>query len=165
MKENSRWRVDDVFSEDNGAFLAKNSMRYEINEENRRVLDQARDISEVLGWIFIYLSQTDMLDRAERSIAFPVQICDKSGSCQVIAKQNPKLQQTLGILHRAYYEGGSDDTTRWSKFFPTANPERLVEGTTVQMDALELTFKGRAWWITKIDLGALGRTIPLHASK
>jgi hypothetical protein len=37
-----------------------------------------------------------------------------------------------------------------------------VEGTTVKMDALELTFQGKAWWIIKIDLKALGRRIPVH---
>jgi hypothetical protein len=163
VREKAGWRVDDVFFEDDdGAFPATRSMRYQINEENQHVLDQARDVSKVLDWVFTYLSQRDMLDRIERSMAFPVQICDKAGNCQAVAKQDPRLQQTLNVLHRAYYNGDTNETISWSNFFAKENPERLVEGTTVKMDALELTFQGKAWWITKIDLKALGRRIPVH---
>ncbi|WP_426176642.1 hypothetical protein [Massilia sp. TWR1-2-2] len=30
----------------------------------------------------------------------------------------------------------------------------------MKMDAIELTFQGDAWWVTKIELRALGRTLP-----
>lgn len=159
--EQSGWRVDDVYFEEDGAFPARRSMRYEINAENQRVLDQASRLSEVLDWIFIYLSRTDTLDRVDRSIIFPVQICDRLSGCHPVAKLDPRLRQTLGALHRAYYDINSDDTTRLKKFIPTESGP-AVEGSTVRVDALELTFKGKAGWSTSIDLNALGRSIPIH---
>lgn len=142
VRDAAGWRVDDVIGGDEKGF-------------------SARDVSAVLTWVFVHLSQADMVDRVDRFVAFPLQLCGPSGGCQSVPKNDARLVSTLGLLHRAYYRGDEDDSRKWSPLFPK-NSEILIEGTTVQMDALELTLQGKAWWVMKIDLRALGRTIPVN---
>jgi hypothetical protein len=164
-KEDAGWRVDDAFFEDDGGFPVKSSMRYEINQENAAVLFRAGHIFEVARWVFTYLSHEDMLARAERFAAMPVQICSEDGSCESITmgKGDVKLRRTMEALHQAYYLGYSDNTTDLSDFLPKEEP--VMEGKTVKVDALDFTFQNNAWWITKIDLGRLGMTIPVKLQR
>lgn len=159
VKENGGWRVDDVFFAEHERFPVKESMRYQINEENQRVLQEASEISATIAWVFIYLREADMLDRAERFVAFPVQVCSEAGSCQILQKGDARLRQTILALHEAYFGGDPDNTTVPDDF--SAKPEQgpAAQGKTVKVDALEFTYQGQAWWITKIDLSNLGRTI------
>jgi hypothetical protein len=160
VREAAGWRVDDVIVQGDKGFSAQDSMRRWINEENARVLEQASDVSEVLTWVFVHLSQADMVDRVDRFVAFPLQLCDAAGSCKSVARNDARLLKTLGVLHRAYYQTDNEDTRKWNSHFP-ASPQDHIEGMKLKMDALELTFQGKAWWLTKIDLRALGQTIPV----
>lgn len=161
VKEGTGWRVDDVFFDDNGRFPVNLSMRYEINEENENVLARARDIVEVARWVSIYLSQSDMLARAERFVTNPVQICGARGTCESVTKRtgDVKLRDTMEALHQAYHIDGAEAIVDFSEFIP--KKILAVEGKTVQVGALDFTFHDNAWWITKIDLGRLGRLVPL----
>jgi hypothetical protein len=163
-KEKAGWRVDDVFFDDGGGFPVNRSMRSEINQENEAILYRAREIAHVAGWVFLYLRNGDMLDRAERFVTIPVQVCSESGSCRTVQKGDEGLRQTMAALHRAYYRE-SDDTTDLSGFLPNEGLAGAVEGKVITVDALDFTFQNKGWWITKIDLGRLGRTIPLQRQR
>jgi hypothetical protein len=161
VRENGGWRVDDVFSGDGGRFPVKESMRYEINAENQRVQREAGEIAEAAVWVFSYLREADMVDRAERFVAFPIKVCSESGNCETLQQGDARVHDTMLALHEAYYRGDSD-TTVLEGFLPQPGQVRGEQGKVVQLDALEFTYQGQAWWITKIDLRDLGRTIPLQ---
>jgi hypothetical protein len=164
VKETAGWRVDDVFFEDDGRFPANRSMRYEINEENEAVSARARDISEVARWVSTYLGRADMLARAERFVSNPVQVCSAAGRCESVTKGegDVKLRHTMEALHRAYHVDDSDSMIELGEFLPRSEP---LDGETVQVDALDFSFRDQAWWITKIDLGRLGRTVPVRRQR
>ncbi|WP_167759778.1 hypothetical protein [Massilia horti] len=161
VKENSSWRVDDVLVAEKGRFSERNSMRNEIEYENQHILEEAREISEAATWVFSYLRDADMLDRAERFVAFPVQLCSAVGTCQTLQKGDTRLRQTMLALHKAYYKGDSD-TTVLDGYWPKPGLERVEQGKVIKLDAFNFTFQGKAWWITKIDLSSVGRTIPVQ---
>lgn len=163
VKEPGGWRVDDVFFGTGGGFRETESMRHQISQENARVLAAARDVFDVVSWIFIYLRDKDMLARAERFVTFPVQICSTTGGCQAVHRDDGMLRQAIGHLHRAYYKGDFDTRTDLSSYFPRVDSAQTLEGKVVRLDALELSFRDRAWWISKIDLHALGKRIPVQS--
>jgi hypothetical protein len=162
VKENGGWRVDDVFFAEHDRFPVKESMRYQINEENQRVLQEASEISVAVSWVFIYLREADMLDRAERFVAFPLQVCSEAGNCHTLQKGDARLGQTILALHEVYFGGDPDNTTVPDDFSVKPGQGLAAQGKTVKVDALEFTYQGQAWWITKIDLSNLVRTIRVH---
>ncbi|TFW34840.1 hypothetical protein [Massilia horti] len=163
VKEPGGWRVDEVFFGTDAGFRETESMRHKINQESARVLAEARDVFDVVSWIFIYLRDKDMLARAERYVAFPVQICGADGDCQAVHKGDDKLRQAIDHLHRAYYKGDFDTQTDLSTFYPRVDSAQAIDGNVVRLDALELTFRDKAWWISKIDLHELGKRIPVQS--
>jgi hypothetical protein len=70
VDEDNGWRVNDML------YGQGRSMRQELQRENAAVLARARELADAAGWVFNYLGNEDMLDRAMRFIAFPVQVCD-----------------------------------------------------------------------------------------
>lgn len=161
VKETAGWRVDDVFFAEDGRFPAAQSMRYEVNEEIEAVLARARDIVDVVRWVFTYLGQTDMLARAERFVTDRIAVCDVAGRCVSITKGegDVKLRQAMKALHRAYDTGDTGGAIGWSALLPKLDPQ---EGKTVQVDAFDFTFRDKAWWITKIDFARLRLTVPVR---
>lgn len=165
LKEKVGWRVDNVLFGEGERFSVRDSLRNEINTENERVLQQASEIYEAASWVFSYLREADMLDRAERFLAYPVKVCSEGGNCQVLQKDDVRLRQAMLVLHRAYFKGDSDNTTVLNGYWPKPGQVRAEEGKIIRVDALDFTFHRRAWWITKIDLRSLGRAIPVQRSK
>jgi hypothetical protein len=162
VKEAAGWRVDDVVFGDGGRFPAEQSLRNEVRRENEAVLAQARDIVDVARWVSAYLSRDEMLDRAERFVSKKVLICSEGGGCESVGKDegSAKLRGAMQALHQAYHADDSDRVTELGDFAQAR--ESPAEGESVQIDALAFTFRGKAWWITKIDLGQLGRTVPVR---
>ena len=159
VKEGGGWRVDDVLYGDGGRFAADRSMRHEVSEENAAVRARARDFFEVLSWVSIYVSQEHMLDRAERFVTDPVSICSDAGSCELVrkGKDGGRLRETVEALHRAYRTDDPNGIRELKEYLP--KPVKIIKGSPVNVDALELTFQDNAWWISKIDLRKLGHTI------
>lgn len=161
-KESGGWRVVDVIPRSDGVFAAEESLRGQIAEENARLMTDAADLADTLGWIFVFLRQVDMADRVERFVAFPVEICERSGHCQSFPKGDAKLNEVVAQLRRTYYRGDEDVTTDWTTHFPQTPHGKLVDGNVAKLDALDLTFRSDAWWITRIDLRRLGTTMVAH---
>ncbi|MYM26392.1 hypothetical protein GTP46_27555 [Duganella sp. FT135W] len=137
VQEDSGWRVDDMLYADG------RSMRQELQRENEAVLARARDLSDAAGWVFNYLGNEDMLDRAVRFIAFPVQVCDQYGACAAMKRDDQRLLQALGALA---------DSGAGTAVLPKPGEVTASEGKAVAVNALDFTFQNKAWWITKIDL-------------
>lgn len=140
VKEDSGWRVDDMLY-DQGR-----SMRQELQRENEAVLARARDLSDTASWVFNYLGNEDMLDRAVRFIAFPVQVCDRYGACFAMKRDDQRLLQALDAL------GAQTGADADPGFLPKPGEVTASEGKVVAVSALDFTFQNKAWWITKIDL-------------
>ena len=162
VPEGAAWRVDDVLIGENGVYSQTSSMRHEILDENQRVRADAADAAQVAGWIFIHLSQQDMLERIARFMYFPVQICGRTGRCRAVDGRGPQLASALSIMHRAYYKKDGDDTIDLAPLFVRARLPPPVEGATVRVGAVQLSFRDKAWWISKIDLAALGQPITVR---
>jgi len=137
VKEDAGWRVDDML------YGQGRSMREEIKQENDAVLARARELADAAGWVFNYLGNEDMLDRAARFIAFPVQVCDQYGACAALKRDDVVLLQALDALGH----NNPDLTT-----LPKAGEVSASEGKVVAIGALDFTFRNKAWWVTKIDL-------------
>jgi hypothetical protein len=138
VKEAAGWRVDDVLF-DGGA-----SMRRELQRENEQVKARARELADAAGWVFNYLRNEDMLDRAARFIAFPVQVCDQYGACAALRRDDAGLMHALDALA----DGGID-----MDLLPKPGQIAPSEGKVVAVGAFDFTFQTKAWWVTKIDLG------------
>ena len=134
VREKAGWRVDDV--QYNGS-----SMRQDIQRENSEILTRARDLSDTANWVFHYIANDDTLDRATRFIAFPLQVCDHYGSCDSIKRDDPRLMSALEAAR-------STDDSR----LPKPGQVKAEQNHTVSVNALDFTFRNKAWWITKIDL-------------
>ncbi|MYM69654.1 hypothetical protein GTP45_22820 [Pseudoduganella sp. FT55W] len=137
VQEENGWRVNDML------FGQGRSMRQELQKENETVLARARELSDAAGWVFNYLGNEDMLDRAVRFIAFPVQVCDQYGICTAMKRDDPRLLQALDALA----DNGAD-----MSFVPKPGDVTASEGKVVAVHALDFTFQNKAWWVTKIDL-------------
>ncbi|WP_432380691.1 hypothetical protein [Duganella sp. P38] len=137
QEENKGWRVNDMH------FAQGRSMREELQQENEAVLARARDLNDSAGWVYNYLSNADMLDRAVRFIDFPVQVCDQYGICAAMKRDDPRLLQALDVL--------ADRKTDLA-ILPRANQIEPADGKVVAIGALDFTFRNRAWWVTRIDL-------------
>jgi hypothetical protein len=138
-KEPAGWRVDDVLFADGG------SMRQELKRENDEVLARARELADATGWVFNYLGNEDMLDRAVRFIASPVQVCDPYGVCAALKRDDARLLQALDALAAS---GNGVDMS----FLPKPGEINASEGKVVAVNALDFTFQNKAWWVTGIDL-------------
>lgn len=136
-REAAGWRVDDVLFAEGG------SMRREIERENNEILARARELADAAGWVFNYLGNEEMLDRAVRFIASPVQVCDPYGACASLKRNDDRLLQALDALAH----GGAD-----MRLLPKPGEITASEGKVVAVQALDFTFQNRAWWVSKIDL-------------
>jgi hypothetical protein len=134
------WRVDDML------FAQNRSMRVELLQENDAILARARDLGDTAGWVFNYLRNGDMLDRAVRFIAFPVQVCDQYGVCTAMKRDDPRLMQALDYL---------SDNKGDSDVLPPPAEAQAADGKVIAIGALDFTFQNRAWWVTRIDLRRL----------
>ncbi len=137
VDEEAGWRVDDML------YGQGRSMRQELQKENQAVLARARDLADTAGWVFNYLGNEDMLDRAVRFIAFPVQVCDQYGVCTAMKRDDMRLMQALDALA----DSGTD-----AAVLPKPGEVQASEGKVVSLHALDFTFQNKAWWVTKIDL-------------
>jgi hypothetical protein len=137
VREESGWRVDDMLYGDG------RSMRQELQRENDAVLARARELADAAGWVFNYLGNEDMLDRAVRFIAFPVQVCDQYGACTAMKRDDQRLLQALDALA---------DNGAGQVVLPRPGEVAASEGKVVAVHALDFTFRNKAWWVTKIDL-------------
>ena len=137
VREDGGWRVDDML------YAQGRSMRQELQRENAAVLARARELADAAGWVFNYLGNEDMLDRAVRFIAFPVQVCDRYGVCAAMKRDDMRLMQALDALA----DSGAD-----AAVVPKAGEAQASEGKVVAINALDFTFRNKAWWVTKIDL-------------
>lgn len=137
VDETDGWRVDDML------YSQGRSMRQELQKENADILARARDLSDTAGWVFNYLRNQDMLDRAVRFIAFPVQVCDPYGICAAMKRDDMRLMQALDALA----DSGAGATA-----LPKPGEVVAGEGKVVAINALDFTFQNKAWWVTKIDL-------------
>jgi hypothetical protein len=140
VKEESGWRVDDML------YGEGRSMRQELQQENEAVLARARELADAAGWVFNYLGNEDMLDRAVRFIAFPVQVCDQYGVCTAMKRDDQRLLQALDALADSSTGSGA------ASFLPKPGEVTASEGKVVPVHALDFTFQNKAWWVTKIDL-------------
>ena len=161
VKEKSGWRVDDVLFKNGGKFAVASSMRHMIAEENASFLADAADVSGTSSWVFSFLRYTDMLERAERFVGYPVTICD-GAQCVAAQAGDPKVRSAMMALHQAYYVGDTDDVTVLDAHLPHTEGQAARDGATVEADVFQFTFHDRAWWITKIDLNRLGESIPVQ---
>jgi hypothetical protein len=144
VKEPGGWRVNDVL-------FAGSSMRQEIQRENEAILADARELANAAAWVFHYLGNPDAIERAERFIAFPVQVCDEYGACAAMKRDDSRLRFALEALRSIYY-GHDGDFTPDLGFLPKTGEVTASHGKVVAVDALAFTFQNTAWWITKIDL-------------
>lgn len=135
--EEKGWRVDDML------LSQGRSMREEIQQENDAILSRARDLNDTAGWVFNYLGNEDLLDRAVRFVEFPLQVCDQYGICVAMKRDDPKLIQALDALS----DRNPELTT-----LPKPGEIQAADGKVVAIGALDFTFRNRAWWVTKIDL-------------
>ena len=140
VQQDDGWRVDDML------FSQNRSMRVELLQENDAILARARDLGDTAGWVFNYLRNEDMLDRAVRFIAFPVQVCDQYGVCAAMKRDDPRLMQALDALVDSKADAGN---------LPKPGDVQAGEGKVISVSALDFTFRNRAWWVTKIDLRRL----------
>jgi len=140
VQEDEGWRVNDML------FSQNRSMRVELQQENDAILARARDLNDTAGWVFNYLRNDDMLDRAVRFIAFPLQVCDQYGVCAAMKRDDPRLMQALDYL--ADHKGDNDQ-------LPHPGDMQASDGKVVTIGALDFTFQNRAWWVTRIDLRRL----------
>jgi hypothetical protein len=145
VKEQAGWRVNDVL------LAAGRSMRQELKRENEAILADARELAHAAAWVFHYLGNPDAIERAERFIAFPVQICDEYGVCAAMKRDDTRLRFALEALRSAYY-GHDVPISPDLGFLPKAGQVAANDGKVVDVDALAFTFQNTAWWITKIDL-------------
>lgn len=137
VEEDNGWRVNDML------YGQGRSMRQELQRENAAVLARARELADAAGWVFNYLGNEDMLDRAMRFIAFPVQVCDQYGVCAAMKRDDMRLLQALDALA---------DNGAGSAILPKPGEVAASEGKVVAVHALDFTFQNKAWWVTKIDL-------------
>lgn len=137
QEQDKGWRVDDMH------YAQGRSMRAELQQENDAVLARARDLGDAAGWVFNYLRNPDMLDRAVRFIDFPLQVCDQYGICAAIKRDDPRLMQALDVLA----DRPVDLAT-----LPKPGQTQAADGKVVAIGALDFTFRNRAWWVTRIDL-------------
>jgi hypothetical protein len=148
VREDDGWRVDDML------LPQGRSMRAEIQQENDAILSRARDLGDTAGWVFNYLGSEDMLDRAARFIAFPVQVCDPYGACAAMKRDDPRLMQALDAV---------GDGSPNLPVLPKTGDVAATDGKVVALGALDFTFQNRAWWVTKIDLRRLPQMLaPRH---
>ena len=134
VKETAGWRVNDVLY--NGG-----SMRQDIACENQEITARAGDLSDAADWVFHYIANDDSLDRAARFIAFPLEVCDHFGNCASIKRDDPRLMAALEAAR------SNDDS-----HLPKKGQAAPKENQTVAVNALDFTFRNKAWWITRIDL-------------
>jgi hypothetical protein len=150
IREPNGWRVNDVLFADGG------SMRQEIRRENDAILASASELADAATWVFHYLGNEDAIERAERFIAFPVQVCDEYGICVAMKRGDTRVRLALDALHSAYYGHDHSDTEAAAVmdlgFLPKAGQVAPGQGKVVALDALDFTYQNKAWWITKIDL-------------
>jgi hypothetical protein len=139
VKQNAAWRVNDVL------FSNGRSMRDEIKRENDEILAHALELADAAGWVFNYLGNQDMLDRAVRFIASPVQVCDQYGTCAAMKRDDARLLQALDAL--AGHGNGND-----MSLVPKPGEIVASEGKVVAVGALDFSFQNKAWWVTRIDL-------------
>ncbi|MTV41048.1 hypothetical protein [Duganella radicis] len=137
VDEDNGWRVDDML------YAQGRSMRQELQRENAAVLARASELADAAGWVFNYLGNEDMLDRAVRFIAFPVQVCDQYGVCTAMKRDDMRLMQALDALA---------DSEAGAVALPKPGEVQASEGKVVAVHALDFTFQNKAWWVTKIDL-------------
>jgi hypothetical protein len=137
VEEDEGWRVNDML------FADGRSMRQEIQQENDAILARARDLADASGWVFNYLGNQDMLDRAMRFVAFPLQVCDQYGVCAAMKRDDPRLLQALDALA---------DSRPDASQLPKAGDVQPADGKLMAVGALDFTFQNRAWWVTKIEL-------------
>ncbi|MRW90401.1 hypothetical protein GJ699_10435 [Duganella sp. FT80W] len=148
VREDDGWRVDDML------LPQGRSMRAEIQQENDAILARARDLGDTAGWVFNYLGSEDMMDRAARFIAFPVQVCDPYGACAAMKRDDPRLMQALDAL---------GDSSPNLPLLPKSGDVEATDGKVVAIGGLDFTFQNRAWWVTKIDLRRLPQMLaPRH---
>lgn len=141
VRQDDGWRVDDIL------YAPGRSMRASLQQENAAILARARDLNDTAGWVFNYLGNADMLDRAVRFVAFPVQVCDQFGTCAAMKRDDPRLLQALDVLA---------DSRRGQLAPSAAGAVAASDGAVVTLGALDFSFRNRAWWVTRIDLRALG---------
>lgn len=150
IREPNGWRVNDVLFADGG------SMRQEIRRENDAILASASELADAATWVFHYLGNEDAIERAERFIAFPVQVCDEYGICVAMKRGDTRVRLALDALHSAYYGHDHSGTEAAAVmdlgFLPKAGQVAPGQGKVVALDALDFTYQNKAWWITKIDL-------------
>jgi hypothetical protein len=147
VKETAGWRVNDVL------FSSGGSMRQEIKRENGAILASARELADAAAWVFHYLGNEDAIERAERFIAFPVQVCDEYGVCVAMKRDDARLRFALEALRSVYYGHDADAGVAPDlSFLPKAGQVPASEGKVATVGALAFTFQNTAWWITKIDL-------------
>jgi hypothetical protein len=145
VRQPAGWRVNDVL------FSNGRSMRDELKRENEAILADARELASTAAWVFHYLGNADAIERAERFIASPVQVCDEYGACATMKRDDTRLRFALEALRSIYY-GHDEAITPDLGFLPQAGQVTASDGKVVEVGALAFTFKNTAWWITKIDL-------------
>jgi len=145
VKEPAGWRVNDVL------FAAGGTMRQQLQRENDAIRAEARELADAATWVFHYLRNADAIERVERFIAFPVEVCDEYGVCAAMKRDDNRLRFALEALRSAYY-GHDTPVTPDLGFLPKPGQVAASDGKVVAVDALAFTFQNTAWWITKIDL-------------
>jgi hypothetical protein len=94
----SRWWTKTTAGGERYAVRARPLDAAGTTAENAAVLARARELADAAGWVFNYLGNEDMLDRAMRFIAFPVQVCDQYGVCTAMKRDDMRLLQALDVL-------------------------------------------------------------------
>jgi hypothetical protein len=161
VKENGEWRVDNVYFASDSGFTASESLRVQVQQENEQTLISNRDVADTANKIFSYLSDDDGLHYIEERMAFPVQICDRAGSCSYVRQCEVELREAFIAMRLAYY----GDTKSITEFVSAPDlsvlPKQIpwAENKVVAIDALDFTFRHNAWRVTTIDLRRLGTTV------
>jgi hypothetical protein len=140
------WRVDDlIVKNDRGAFDPAESMRAQIAKEIASITESAKDLND--DWVsFLSYIELDQVDGAARFVRFPVEFCEKPGSCKALSKTAPAFADAVQRLNRRY-KAGAFKKKDWGKNAKT-NPK---EGDRASYEGIRFEFAGGAWWITRID--------------
>lgn len=115
------WQVDDIVYPDS----KPPSMRKAITEENKQVIENAKDKKLAWSWISTY-TQHSFYDRFLRYVGDKIEICDQEKKCIKVSRKDPKVKIAYKKIQKTFSD---KDTAEKGPFV--------------------LDFKDGNWWITK----------------
>lgn len=163
VKEQAGWRIDNVYFGSKRGFNAEDSLRAQIAWEHEHTLARKREIAPIAKKIFEAFTKADTSDLIDNLVAFPLQVCSQEGLCEYVQKGDARMTETYTAMRFTYHGAPSpmlhDLNPLDFSTLPKEGQAQPMDGTVIQIDALEFSFRRDAWHITKIDLRRLGNMI------